>query len=236
MKLSIVVPVYNEEKTVWEILEKLHRVKLPKRVTKEVIVINDGSTDQTTQILKKIKYKEFKIFKTSKNQGKGAALRYGFKFATGNIITIQDADLEYNPEDFKKLIKPILDGRALVVYGDRFDKYPLKIWGKDKTILPSHWLGNHLLTILTNILYGVWLKDMETCYKLINRQVLEELELRSNEFNIEPEITAQILKKGYKIVEIPIKVKPRTHKEGKKISWKDGVAAVLTLVRHRFKN
>lgn len=235
MKISIIVPVYNEENTVYEILGKLHRVKLPKGVTKEIIVVNDGSTDKTNKILNQVKIPGIKIIHHKINLGKGAALRTGFKEAKGEVVTIQDADLEYDPEDFGRLLEPILSNKAKVVYGNRFHNYPLRLWGKNKTVMPTHWLGNKMLTVVTNILFGVWLNDMETCYKLISKEVLDKLDLTANRFDIEPEITTQILKQKIKIKEIPIKVKPRTHSEGKKISWKDGFAAIYTLIKYRFQ-
>lgn len=234
MKISIIVPVFNEEKTILKVLQKLSSLEFPSMIIKEVIVVDDGSTDRTRALLKSFQLPDFKIISFKKNQGKGSALREGIKRARGDIIAIQDADLEYNPKDLLRLIKPILRGRSLVVYGNRFAKYPLKFWGNQRTILPSHWIGNKALTGLTNFLYGVRLSDMETCYKMVTKEVVSQLRLVSNRFEIEPEITAKILKKGYKILEIPIKVKPRTHKMGKKIHWHDGVTAVWTLVKYRF--
>lgn len=235
MRLSIVVPVYNEIKTISEILRRVLKARLPKGVQKEIIVVDDGSSDGTREILKKFKHPKVKIFYHPRNLGKGSALRTGFSKVTGEIVTIQDADLEYNPEDFSRLIKPIIDNHAQVVYGNRFANYPLRLWGANKTVLPTHWVGNRTLTLLTSLFYGVWLNDMETCYKLLRRDVLQNLKLKAERFDIEPEITSQILKKGIKIIEIPIQVEPRTHSEGKKISWRDGFAAILTLIKYRFQ-
>lgn len=236
MKLSIVIPVYNEEKTVKQMVDKVLACRLPKRVIREVIIVNDGSTDKTSQILKKFNNKGIKVINHSINIGKGAAVRSGFKEAKGDVVVIQDADLEYNPENFYELLKPIISKGAKVVYGTRLQNYSLKLWGTDKTVLPSHLIANRALTGFTNLLYKSHLTDMETCYKLISKEVVEKLLLRSNRFEIEPEITAKILKKGYSIVEIPIKVVPRTHKEGKKITWKDGFSAVGTLIKYRIIN
>jgi len=231
--LSIVIPVFNEENTVHELLNKVISVKLPKGFIKEIIVIDDGSFDNTSKILKFFS-KKITLITHTQNMGKGAAVRSGFKNIEGDYIIIQDADLEYDPEDFKKLLKPIIRGKSEVVYGTRLLDYPLKLWGKEKTILPSHLIGNKLLTFFTNLLYRSNLTDMETCYKLFTKNVVESINLKSSGFDIEPEITAKILKKNIKILEVPIKVVPRTHKEGKKISWRDGFQAILTLIKYRF--
>lgn len=227
--LSIIIPVYNEEKTIKALLERVMDAKLPSGIKKEIIIVDDGSTDNTKQVLS-----GFLNFKHNTNQGKGAAVRTGLRHAKGDYIIIQDGDLEYDPVDYKRLLKPILEKRAEVVYGTRLKNYPLRLWGKDKTILPLHLIGNKFLTFITNIFFGSNLSDMETCYKLFTKNALSGLKFQSNRFEIEPEITAKILKKGLSIYEIPIKVSPRTHKEGKKISWKDGFRAVFTLVKYRF--
>lgn len=234
MIFSIIVPVYNEEGTIAEILKRVSAVKLPSELKKEVIVVDDGSTDKTPIILKRIKLRSVSSIKHARNQGKGAAIRTGLKSARGEILTIQDADLEYNPQDFIRLLEPILSNRADVVYGTRMTSYPLRLWGRNKTPHPSHWIANKFLSLLTNVLYGSDLSDMETCYKMFSKKVIKNLTLESSRFDIEPEITAKILKKGYQIVEVPIKIKPRTHKEGKKINWKDGIVALWTLIRYRF--
>ncbi len=230
MILSIIIPVYNEEKTVGEILKKVLSVKLP--LEKEIIVVNDGSTDRSKTEIKKIK--NIKFFSHYKNLGKGAAIRTGLKVATGELIIIQDGDLEYDPSYYPLLLKPILENKADIVYGTRLTNYPLRLWGKDKTILPTHLIANRFLTGFTNLLYGSNITDMETCYKLFRARCLVGIELTSKGFEIEPEITAKFLKKGFKIVEVPIKVKPRTQKEGKKISWIDGFKAVFALLKFRF--
>lgn len=247
MILSIIIPVYNEEKTIAKLLNKVLKVKLPKGMKKEIIIIDDGSTDKTKKVLSEFKISraslfvnknvenlKLKILKHNKNQGKGAAIRTGIKHISGNIVIMQDADLEYNPDDFSRLLRPIIMGRSNVVYGSRLINYPLKLFGKDKTPLPTHWIGNKILTFMVNCLYQCNLTDMETCYKLFSVKVLENLNLKSARFEIEPEITAKIVKKGFNIIEIPIKVKPRTHKDGKKISWKDGIIALWTIVYYRF--
>lgn len=236
MKLSIIVPVYNEEQTVELLIEKVKDVKLPKGIEKEIIIVNDGSSDNTPRILKRIKGKGIKIFSHPKNMGKGTALRTGLKHFSGDLVVIQDADLEYDPEDYLKLIKPILAGEAQVSYGSRLKNDHLKLWGKDRTPLPTHWIANRLLSWMTRVLYGGYITDMETCYKMFAREVATGLNLKSDRFEIEPEITAKVLKRGYKIIEVPIEVKPRTKREGKKIGWKDGIKATLALLKYRIRD
>jgi dolichol-phosphate mannosyltransferase len=234
--LTIIIPVFNEQETVALILEKVKNLKLPSKFTKEIVVVDDHSTDKTSIILRKIKDKRIKIIRHSKNLGKGAAVRTGIANSTGDYLIIQDADLEYEPIYINDLLIPVLNNGHKVVYGTRLKNYPLNLWGKNKTVLPLHWFGNKFLTKLTNILYNSNLTDMETCYKLIARSAVKDLKINSNKFDIEAEVTAKILKLGYKIIEVPIKVTPRTHKEGKKISWKDGFGAVWALIRYRFSD
>jgi glycosyltransferase involved in cell wall biosynthesis len=232
MKLSIIVPVYNEEKTVKKILNKVKKVRLPNLIEKEIIVVDDGSQDETPSILNNIS--GIKVINHKTNKGKGAAVRTGIETAKGDIILIQDADLEYNPDDYPRLLEPILKDKAEVVYGSRLKNYPLRIVGKRKTPLITHYLGNKLLTLITNLLYGNGLTDMETCYKVFTKEVLKPIKLNANRFDFEPEITAKILKAGYKICEVPIKVQPRGYDEGKKITWRDGIGAAWTLIKYRF--
>ncbi|MAG59720.1 glycosyl transferase [Candidatus Woesebacteria bacterium] len=231
MKLSIIIPVYNEEKTVGKIIEKVKVVKLPQRVSREIIVVDDGSTDLTGKILKTIKGIE--LLKHQENKGKGAAVRTGLARASGDVLLIQDADLEYDPKDYVKLLEPIVTKKTQVVYGSRLMDYPLRLWGKDKTPLPFHYIGNKFLSFITRLLYGGRVTDMETCYKVFTKDIAKKLHLRSNSFDLEPEITAKILKQGYRIFEVPIKVKPRDYKEGKKITWRDGFFALWNLLRYR---
>lgn len=233
MKLSIIIPIFNEDKTIAQILEKVDKVKLPAFFEKEIIVINDGSYDNTNKILSKQTIK-FKYFKHKKNLGKGAAIRTGLSKMSGDLIIIQDADLEYNPDYYSSLIEPILKNKALVVYGTRLTNYPLNLWGKNKTVLPSHLIANKLLTFLTNILFNAQLTDMETGYKVFRKKTLDNIKINSNNFDFEAEITAKILKKGYRIIEVPIITNPRTYKEGKKIGWRDGLSAIWTLIKYRF--
>jgi dolichol-phosphate mannosyltransferase len=232
MKLSIIIPVYNEEKTVVFLLEKVKKLEIPG-ITKEIIVVDDGSTDTTSKKLKK--FKTFKIISHSKNQGKGAAVITGIKNATGDYIVVQDADLEYNPQEIKKLIKPIQQGKADVVYGTRLDRLP-DFQGEQKT--PQfflHYLGNRFLSLVTSAIYMQWITDMETCYKVFPKKAAIKLQLRARGFEFEPEITAKLLKQGYKIHELPIKVTPRGYSEGKKIhAFKDGFRACWYLLKYRF--
>ncbi len=239
MKLSIIIPVYNEKKTILPILEKVSSIfvenKNKKEIKKEIIVIDDGSTDGTQDILKTLKkclhFTPLYIFYHQENKGKGAALRTGFTHATGDIILIQDADLEYNPNDYQKLINPILDGKEEVVYGCRF--FNKKMFNKN--MYYSHYLGNILLSWVTSVLYSANVKDMETCYKVFRRKTLNSLSLTATGFDIEPEITAKLLKKKIHIHEEPIDFSPRSFDEGKKINWVDGITALWILVKCRFR-
>lgn len=233
MKLSIIIPVYNEEKTLAEILRRVKAAKL-RGFVEEIIVVDDASTDGSYQILQKTA--EIKVVRHGKNRGKGSAVRTGLKTASGDLVLIQDADLEYNPKDYTRLVEPIQAKKAQVVYGTRLKTLPLRMSGRQPTPMPSHYLGNKFLTLVTNLLYGSSLTDMETCYKVFTKKVAKSLDLTSSRFEIEPEITAKILKKGYTIYEVPIKVKPRGYEEGKKITWRDGFIAVWTLVKYRFSD
>ena len=226
MKLSIVIPIYNEEKTLLTILEKVRAQKWDK----EIILVDDGSTDGTREILNNLDYPEVRVFLHEENQGKGAALRTGFEKAAGDIIIIQDADLEYNPDEYGILIQPILDDWADVVYGSRF------MGGPHRVLYFWHYCGNKLLTLLTNILFNINLNDMETCYKVFRKEALEGVEITSNRFGFEPEITAKMVKSNQRIYEVPISYFGRTYEEGKKITWKDGITAIYTLVRFRLFN
>ena len=231
MNLTIIIPVYNEEKTLEEIINKVQKVDLGV-IKKEIIIVDDASKDNTLRIIKKLskKYKNIKFYSHNVNKGKGAAIRTGLKYFTGNILVIQDGDLEYNPEDFKRLIKPILDKKTKVVYGSRF------LGGIKGYIIPLHNLGNKILTLITQLLYFRKITDMETCYKMMSRDVINSLNLKAKRFDFEPEITAKIIKKGYKIIEIPIIYNSRSFKEGKKITLIDGFKALYVLLKYRFFN
>jgi glycosyltransferase involved in cell wall biosynthesis len=221
--LSVVMPVYNERDTIEEIVSRV--LAIPMRV--ELIVVDDASTDGTRAHLEDLQKRfGFTLLLQPRNQGKGAALRRGFAAVTGDIVAIQDADLEYSPEEFPSLAQLIIEGRADVVYGSRF-------LGRHRVFLFTHYLGNRVLTLVTNILYNTMLSDMETCYKVIRREVLDGLDLQSDGFGIEPEITAKIFKRGYRVYEVPITYDGRGYDEGKKITWKDGLVALWVLIRHR---
>lgn len=227
--LSIIIPVYNEENTVAEIVRRVQKVDI-SGVEKEIVLVNDGSSDGTKEIIKKLEKAHANIvaLENSVNMGKGAALRKGFKTAKGDFIIIQDSDLEYNPEDFKRLIIPLLHGEVKVVYGSR-------MLGQSKGFkIASHYYGNKFLSFLTMLFYGQKITDMETCYKMFARDVIKDLSFKSNGFDIEPEITTKIMKKRYKIKEIPIDYQGRSFEEGKKITWKDGIAAIYTILKYRF--
>jgi len=234
MKLSIIVPVYNEEKTILAVLTALDKLVIPS-VSKEVIVVDDGSTDSTRKKLEKVKWP--KIIMHEKNKGKGAAVKTGIKNATGDYIIIQDADLEYNPEYIKSLIKPIREGKAKVVYGTRLNRMP-NLSGEERTFrFLLHYFGNRFLSLLTSVLYGQWITDMETCYKLFPKNALSDVTINARGFEFEPEITAKLLKKGFKILEIPIDVKPRGYEEGKKLNTvRDGAKAFWNILKYRFTN
>lgn len=244
MKLSIIMPVYNEQATLTEIVNRVRSVDLtvdregtnallqgPIVLEREIVIIDDGSTDGTREILNQWRLEnapDLRIVYHEKNGGKGAALRTGFQQATGDILVIQDADLEYDPRDYVKLLEPLLEGRSAVIYGSRF------MGGPRSAMSLSHTLGNKFLTVLTNLFFGTALSDMETCYKCFRRDVIVDMPLRSRRFEIEPELTAKILKRGYSIFEVPISYNGRDFHAGKKISWQDGFTAVRTLLKYRF--
>jgi glycosyltransferase involved in cell wall biosynthesis len=221
--LTVVIPVYNEKNTLEKILQRVRAVPIEK----EIILVDDYSTDGTRDILRQMEGNDVKVFYHEKNRGKGAALRTGFQHASGDFVIVQDADLEYNPEEYPKLLQPILEGRADVVYGSRFS-------GQKRNMLSLHRLGNQFLTLLTNLLYQTSITDMETCYKLFRTATMQGIPIECNRFNFEPEITAKILRRKLRIVEIPISYAGRNFAEGKKITWRDGFAAIWALVKYRF--
>jgi glycosyltransferase involved in cell wall biosynthesis len=225
MKLSVIIPVYNEVHNIEEILKRVKATNLAS----EIVVVDDCSKDGTRDILQRLDGKEgLRVIFHEKNQGKGAAVRTGLQAARGDVALIQDADLEYSPHDYPVLLQPIEDGIADVVYGSRF------LGGPRRVAMFWHMIANHLLTFMTNILYDTILSDMETGYKVFRREVIEGIKIRSNRFNFEPEITAKVLKKHYRIYEVAISFNPRDYSEGKKIKFHDAFDAVWTLLKYRF--
>ncbi len=241
MKLSIIIPVYNEIGTIAEILQRVRAVSLKVSVgygsddsavvefEREVVVVDDGSTDGTREILRALENEpDLRVIFHERNQGKGSAVRTGLQHASGDVMLVQDADLEYDPRDYLALLQPIVEGRSQVVYGSRFRG------GPTKAMFFWHMIGNRFLTLVTNVLYNTILSDMETCYKVFTREIAEKLDLRAPGWGFDPEITAQILKQGYRIYEVPISYTGREFEEGKKISWRDGLTVLWTLIKYRF--
>ena len=234
MKLSVLVPVYNEERTLEELLRRVCAVPLPK----EIILVDDGSKDRSREILTRLKdqnerandsLNQIKVFLQPENQGKGAAIKTAISHVTGDVVIVQDADLEYDPRDYPSLLEPIQDGSADVVYGTRFAG-----GGAHRVLFFWHSLGNRTLTLLSNMLTNLNLSDMEVGYKVFRAEVLKGVELKSNRFGFEPEITIKLAKKRCRFYEVPISYHGRTYEEGKKITWKDGVAALYYMIRFRF--
>jgi glycosyltransferase involved in cell wall biosynthesis len=223
--LSVIVPVFNERTTLSEIIRRMRAVELP--MEREIIVVDDGSDDGSDKVLSALQDSTVHVLSHPGNRGKGAAIRTGLEVVRGDLVLIQDADLEYDPEDWPKLLNPILRGRAKVVYGSRFT-------GERKNMLFWHWVGNRFLSLVTNVLYNTTISDMETCYKLFDRTVLDGITIRADRFDFEPEVTAKVLRQGYRVYEVPISYNGRELHEGKKITWKDGIEALRTLVKYRF--
>lgn len=223
LKLSVIIPVYNEKSTVAEIVKRVQKVKFDT----EIIIVDDGSTDGTKEILEKINDDNIIKLYHDSNHGKGAAIRTALKKVKGDFVIIQDADLEYDPDDYEFLFKPVKKWGAEVVYGSRFT-------GARKNMFFLNFVGNKVLTLLTNILYNTVLSDMETCYKLFRSDIILSLKLRAKRFDFEPEVTAKILKQGIRIWEVPISYAGREMFEGKKITWKDGIIALWCLIKYRF--
>jgi glycosyltransferase involved in cell wall biosynthesis len=245
-KLTVVIPVYNEKDTIFEILCRV----LETDMRKEIVVVDDCSKDGTREILQNlaeqqskgegrapandggdsIELRDIRFFFQGRNQGKGAALRRGFSVATGDIVLVQDADLEYDPRDYPKLLEPILDGRADVVFGSRF------LGGPQRVHYFWHYVANKFLTLLSDMATNLKLSDMETCYKVFRREVLKDIQIKSNRFGFEPEITAKVAKGKWRVYEVPISYAGRTYEEGKKITWKDGVQALWCIIRFKLGN
>jgi glycosyltransferase involved in cell wall biosynthesis len=226
MKISVVIPVYNEEKTLREIVARVQNVPFEK----EIVMVDDGSTDRSRDMLREIgqSQKNVKAIFHDRNRGKGAALNTGFCVVSGDVVIIQDADLEYDPKDYAKLLEPIMDGRADVVYGSRF------LGGPHRVFFFWHYLGNQFLTFFSNAMTNINLTDMETCFKVFRTDVIKDMKLRSKRFGFEPEFTMKVAKKRCRIYEVPISYSGRSYGEGKKITWKDGVKAIFTILWYRF--
>lgn len=236
MKLSVLIPVYNEERTLEEVVRRVRSIELPK----EIILVDDGSKDRSREILTRLQKEterapdplnEIRVFLQPHNQGKGAAIKVALDHARGEVIIIQDADLEYDPHDYPALLEPIERGLADVVYGTRFAG-----GGAHRVLFFWHSLGNRMLTLVSNMLTNLNLSDMEVGYKMFRAEVLKSIRLESNRFGFEPEVTLKLAKKGYRFYEVPISYHGRTYQEGKKITWKDGVSALYYMFRFRFKN
>ena len=226
-KLTVIIPVFNEAKTLEEIVRRVQSAPFP--LEKELLIVSDASTDGTREILGRLNGGNIRVLHHEKNQGKGAAIRTAQTHVSGDLVIIQDADLEYYPEEYEKLARPILDGRADVTYGTRF-------LGTHRVFLFWHYAGNRFLTFVTNLMYNTMLSDMETCFKMCKSEIFKNMVLRSNRFGFEPEFTAKVFKRGYKVYEVPISYNGRGYEEGKKITWKDGVAALYFLVKFRFRD
>ncbi|MBN2210391.1 MAG: glycosyltransferase family 2 protein [Sedimentisphaerales bacterium] len=228
--LSIVIPVYNEAATLKTCVERVLAVDVP--LTKDIIIVNDASTDHTASVIETTVAEHpdaaIQVITHTRNQGKGAALRDGFARSRGDIVLVQDADLEYNPVDYPRLLKPILDGRADVVYGSRF------VGSEEKRVLFYwHYVGNRIVTTLSNMCTNLNLTDVESCYKVFRREVLQRIIIKSDRFGVEPELTAKVARAGWRVYEVGISYSGRTYTEGKKITWKDGLAALATILRFR---
>ena len=229
MKLSIVIPVYNECGTIEKIIRQVSDINVG--IDKEIVIVDDCSTDGTREILRKMKSEDEarKIFFQEKNKGKGAALRRGFKEADGDVVVVQDADLEYDPNDYKTMLAPVLQGHADVVYGSRFLG-----GGPHRVVFFWHYIGNKFLTTLSNMMTDLNFTDMEVCYKMFKKEVLDHIEIREERFGFEPEITAKIARGNWRIYEVPISYYGRNYTEGKKITWKDGFRALWCIIKYHF--
>jgi glycosyltransferase involved in cell wall biosynthesis len=226
MVLSVLLPVYNERSTILEILKRVDEVEWKR----DIIIVDDGSDDGTTEILKGIDEDNVRVFFHDRNRGKGAAIQTGLKQMRGDVLIIQDADLEYDPKEYLKILEPILDGRADAVYGSRF------LGGPHRVLLFWHYMGNRFLTFFSNLLNNINLTDMETCYKAFRASVFDTIQIRSRRFGFEPEVTAKLARNRFRIYEVPISYSGRDYQEGKKITWRDGLAAIYWILRYRFRD
>lgn len=222
MKLSVIMPVFNEESTILKILDRVRKVDIDK----QIVIVDDGSIDRTREILEKLSDENIRVIYHAQNRGKGSAIRTAIPYLKGEVTVIQDADLEYDPQEYHKLVRPIIDGKASIVYGSRFLQF-------NKPIYLRYFLGNKFLTWLINILYCSRITDSYTCYKAFDTGVLKTLRLAAKRFEFEAEVTVKLLKKGYEIREVPISYSPRTLREGKKINWKDALSGILTILKYR---
>lgn len=232
MKISIVIPVYNEISTLEKILTKVEAVNLGD-IDKEIILVDDCSTDGSRELIQSLSNTCVKLF-LGKNSGKGGALKRGIEAATGDLIIFQDADLEYDPEDYNILLEPILAQQTDIVYGSRFSHQKFKPFGKTRDIYPTHYIGNKLLVILFNLLYGTKLTDAEPCYKLFKKDLLKSVTVDSNGFEYDIELMCKLARQGHPVIQLPIKYNPRSFLEGKKINWKDGITAIKTMLKFKF--
>jgi glycosyltransferase involved in cell wall biosynthesis len=227
MLLSVIIPCYNEQKTILTLLERVRAAKLPSGVSREIVIVDDYSKDGTRDLLAKLSGQDVSVVYHAKNQGKGAALRTGFKSAKGDVVVIQDADLEYDPEEYEKLLLPILDGRADVVFGSRF------LTTRERRVLYfTHFLVNQMLTFISDVFTNLNLTDMETCYKMFRKEILDKITIKENRFGFEPEITAKVAKLKCRIYEVGISYSGRTYEEGKKIGFRDGIRALWCIVKY----
>jgi glycosyltransferase involved in cell wall biosynthesis len=227
MLLSIVIPCYNERKTILTLLERVRAAKLPPDISREIIIVDDSSKDGTRDLLAKLSGQDLSVVYHAKNQGKGAALRTGFKSAKGDVVVVQDADLEYDPEEYEKLLLPIIDGRADVVFGSRF------LTTRERRVLYyTHFLVNRMLTFISDVFTNLNLTDMETCYKMFRKEILDKITIQEDRFGFEPEITAKVSKLKCRIYEVGISYSGRTYEEGKKIGFKDGIRALWCIVKY----
>jgi glycosyltransferase involved in cell wall biosynthesis len=233
VKLSVVIPAYNEEASIAEMIERVKAVDLGS-IDLEIVVVDDGSKDRTRKILETIP--GIRVVLQARNAGKGAAVKCGFRAATGDIVLIQDADLEYDPQDYPALVQPIIDGRVEAVMGSRFLVERLKFFGKGaKSPFFTHYIGNKLIVAFTNVLYGQSATDYEGCLKAFSKKVVDSIPIEANGFAYDNELICKLLRRGHRIAEVPIKYRPRTYEEGKKIKWQDGVRMIWTIVQWRFR-